>query len=171
MNYSKINQEVVKALIEGTKFGSAIPGMWVNDGKYLFVTIDGFKGFFIPKDKVAFNIENIKPFETKLFDLDKMCAPGNEVRATWTYVQRPGATFTMRKFKGNHDGKEWNVYIDCRMLKPLEREYTVIYSQDYEDKKDMTRQPVLASLPNNGGERIPLMLMLPIRVYDETEFD
>lgn len=169
MNYAKINQEVVKAFIEGTKYGNAIPGYWIND-KYLFITIDGFKAYILPKDKVYFNTDNIKDFQNKPFDFGAVRSSGCDIKATWTYVRKPGGIL-MRKFKGERDGKKWNLYVDNRMLKPIENEPCVVYTQLYDEKKDMTIQPIAAFMEMNGGERIPLMLVLPVRVYDETDFD
>ena len=167
MNYTKINQEAVKSIMDGGKYGFNVPGYW--DGEYLIVTFDGFMAFFLPKDKVIFDKEKIKNIGKPFPDLDKVKLWGHEVHLTKTYVESGFSSKSLlRVFKGEKNGKSWKVYIDSKMMKPLLKEECVInFYQDYDVNADMSTKPIFAFLPSG----IPLMAMLPVRVFDDTEFD
>ena len=55
------------------------------------------------------------------------------------------------------------------MMKPLEREDSIIqYYQEYDEKIPMNTRPIFAY--KAGENPVPLMVMLPVRVFDE-DFD
>ena len=164
MNWAKINQEVVKALVNGLKWGE-LPHCWINDGEYIMVTLDGFAGYFIPKDKVKFVVEGKeinKPFERS----SNVIVPENEIRPTNTYVKAGyNQRYFMRMFKGVESGKTWKTYVDEKMLKPLEREGNVKFYQ-FDKFKEPNVRPILAA-----DDDVPLMLLMPVRVDEDSEFD
>ena len=166
MNYTKINQEAVKSIMDGGKYGFNVPGYW--DGEYLIVTFDGFMAYFLPKDKVVFGNEKIKDIGKVFPEIEKIKQPENEIHLTKTYVEGCTMKSLLRVFKGSRNGKSWKVYIDTRMLKPLAKEeYLVSFYQDYDVNADMSTKPIFAFLPSGT----PLMALLPVRVFDEEEFE
>lgn len=165
MNWAKINQDIVKAIINGTKWGHVVPHCWTTDGEYLFVTTNGYCGYFIPKDKVKFVVEGAeidKPFG----ELQSVIAPENEIRATNTYCKGYRDRFFMRVFKADENGETHKTYIDVTFLKPLDGEEGIITFYQADKTKFPGVRPVIAA----KGD-VPLMLLLPVRVLDESEFD
>ena len=110
MNYAKINQDVVKAMINGTKWGKRIPHCWIDDGEYLMVTLDGYAGYFIPKDNVKFVVEGAeinKPFDS----LESVISPENEIRATNTFCKGEYDRIFMRVFKTIENGETYKKHL------------------------------------------------------------
>ena len=118
MNYTKINQEAVKSIMDGGKYGFNVPGCW--DGNYLIVTMDGCRAYYLPKDKVVFDQSKIKDIGKVFPDIEKVRLPENEVHLTKTYVESGlSRKQLLRVFRGRRDKKSWKVYIDSAMLKML----------------------------------------------------
>lgn len=174
MNYTKINQEAIKTILVGGKYGFKVPGYWDND--YLIITFDGFCAYIIPSKSVVFDRSHVQTIEKKFPDLDKIAIPENEIHLTKTYVEsgRCYGKTLLRVFKGSRDldkknKKEWKVYINSKMMKPLEREDSIIqYYQEYDEKIPMNTRPIFAY--KAGENPVPLMVLLPVRVFDE-DFD
>ena len=168
MNYIKINQEAIKQMIKGTKWGHNIPGYW--DGEYLVITFDGYCAYILPRECVRFDTSVIKSGSDNGFlpGVNDFIVPSNEIRKTKTLFESGfRSNALLRLFKGAAGEKKWNVYIDENMIKPLKDEGSVIFYQVYKEKKDMTKEPILAATPSGR----PLMIFMPIRIVDETEFE
>jgi len=169
MNYIKINQEAIKQMIKGNKWGHTIPGYW--EGEFLVITFDGYCAFVLPKDSVRFDTSAVKSGSDKGFlpELSTFIAPGNEIKMTKTLVESgfgPKKPL-LRIFKGIAGQVEWKTYVNETMLKPLKDEHGVLFYQIYKDGQEMGKQPVLATAANGT----PLMIFMPIRIVDESEFD
>lgn len=169
MNYKKINQDVIKAIFDGTKWGNHFVGYWVTE-ELLFFTFDGFIGYILPKDKIAFDLSYMQTAPKALFNLERMYETGGEIRATKTYVSDRYGMRMLRRFKGERDGVSWNVYIDEKYMKPVAKEDELIFTQEFDSKAFMNKKPVLISKKVNG-DKIPLVFICPVAVYDESEFD
>lgn len=166
MNCTKINQEAVKVIIEGGKWGFNVLGYW--DGEYLIITFDGYSAYFLKDKDIVFDKSRVKEMGKAFPDIQTINLPENEIHITKTCIDSELSSKFLRVFKGNRDGKEWKVYIDTKMLKPLQKEDSIIrFYQAYDEKADMSTKPIFAFLPSG----IPLMAILPVRVFDETEFD
>ena len=168
MNFAKINQQAVKTIIDGGKWGFKIPGYW--DGDYLIITFDGYCAYFLPKKYVVFDKEHIQKTGKLFPDVDKIALPENEVQLTRTYVESGvSVKGLLRVFKGKNNGKDYKTYVDSNMMKPLIKEQSIIsyYQVPYEDR-DRSLQPIIAC---KSGSGIPLMALLPVRVHDQSEFD
>ena len=167
MNWAKVNQDIVKEMVNGLKWGQ-LPHCWIDDGEYLMATTDGYMAYFIPKNKVKFVVEGAeidKPFEHST----DVIVPENEIRATNTYVKGGySQRFFMRVFKGQKDGETWKTYIDTNMLKPLESDLKKndIKFYQFDKTKAANVRPILAV-----HDKEPLMMMLPVRVFQEERFD
>ena len=74
----------------------------------------------------------------------------------------------MRVFKGQKDGETWTTYIDINFLKPLESDLKKqdIKFYQFDKTKAANVRPVLAV-----HDKEPLMMMLPVRVFEEDRFD
>lgn len=168
MDFAKINQEAVKNIINGGKWGFNVPGYW--DGEYLIITFDGYSAYFLKDKDIAFDKSRVKEMGKAFPDIQTINLPENEIHITKTYIDSELSSKFLRVFKGNRDGKKWKIYIDTKMLKPLQKDeskYTVKYYQSYDEKADMSTKPIFAFLPSG----VPLMAILPVRVIDDTEFD
>ena len=168
MNYIKINQEAIKQMIKGNKWGHTIPGYW--EGEFLVITLDGYCAFVLPKDNVRFDTSAVKSGSDKGFlpELSTFVVPGNEIKMTKTLVESGfRSKKLLRRFKGIAGQVKWKTYVDEAMLKPLKDERCVSFYQIYKDGAEMERQPILATAANGT----PLMIFMPIRIVDESEFD
>lgn len=167
MNFTKINQEAVKNIINGSRWGFNVPGYW--DGEYLIITFDGYSAYFLKDNDIAFDKSRVKDIGKAFPDIQTINLPENEIHITKRYVDSGlSSKSLLRVFKGNRDGKEWKVYIDTKMLKPLQKEASIIsFYQAYDENADMRTKPIFAFLPSG----IPLMAMLPVRVFDDDEFE
>lgn len=172
MNLAKINQEAVKNIIIGTKWGHYIPGY--QDGEYLIITLDGFSAYILKEDDVVFDKERIRKIDKFFPDIDKIALPENEIHITKSYVESGFSSKSLlRVFKGcraldEKNKKEWKVYIDAKKLEPLRKEDSIIsFYQAYDEKADMSTKPIFAFLPSGT----PLMAIPPVRVFDDAEFE
>ena len=171
MNLTKINQEAVKNIINGGKFGFNVLGYW--DGEYLIITFDGYAYFLKDKD-IAFDKSCVKEMGKAFPDIQTINLPENEIHITKSYVESGFSSKSLlRVFKGSRaldekNKKEWKVYIDAKIMKPLEKEDSIIsFYQAYDEKADMSTKPIFAFLPSGTA----LMAMLPVRVFDDDEFE
>ena len=167
MDFAKINQEAVKIIINGSKYGFNVPGYW--DGEYLIITFDGYSAYFLKDKDIAFDKSRVKAMGKCFPDIQTINLPENMIHITKSYVDSGFSSKSLfRVFKGNRDGKEWKVYINTKMLKPLQKEDSIIsFYQAYDEKADMGTKPIFAFLPSG----IPLMAILPVRVFDDDEFE
>lgn len=75
MNYMKAQKEIFDRLSHGDRV------CYFPVGKEkIFVTPDGFKGYVLPLDIVAFNCEKLQ--QMKALELDSICTPENELTLT-----------------------------------------------------------------------------------------
>ena len=161
MDYAKINEMAVKSMINGTKWGTAVPDCWVRDGEFLFVTFDGYVGYFLPKVMIKFKTHDVKEIENPTFlNMDVISDPENEIHETSMYV-KTHYTDMLHVFKRNKQ----KTYINEKFLKPLSKECGVRYFQA-PSKEPCNRNPVYAVNSND----VPLMMILPVNVRDD-EFD
>lgn len=182
MDYVKINVEVLKGLSDST---SKTCGF--NAGDYVFVTTDGFVGYFIPNEWVYFDRAKLREISNKLFNLDDYFdgekIKAAEIEKTNILLNEYGNKQFISKFKARVDATSetgasntWNVYVDEKFLKPLSKEYgNVRYFQLSKEGANMSLMPILAAKywSDKRGEKpqfMPLMYILPIRrVEDEDE--
>lgn len=166
MNFKKINQDLVKAVFDGTKWGKKFVGYWVNPD-YLLVTTDGFVAYILPKDKIAVSLAGLQELPDQLFSLEEMYKSGNEIKGTNEYIKGDSGRF-LRRFKGENGCIKWSVYLDERFLKPVGKESRLVFTQEFSRQKLMTNAPVLVS-KETDGDRIPLLFVCPVRVYDDID--
>lgn len=166
MDYLKINQEAIKAIFKGTKWGCKIPGYWLDEG-HVFITFDGFVGYILPRDKIAFDVKYIAPLDNPPAGLKGL--PVQEIVRTNTLYCRTGGVL-MRKFKAEAPG-EWNVYIDNRYLKMLEKcAGELKFFQEIAEVENMPIRPVVVH-EKRIGKFVPVMLITPVNVRDEKIFE
>jgi len=158
MNYSKINMEVCKAL----SVGDVVRGYWIESEKYgdlLVVIIDGFYGYFIPKDKIIFDVNRIKMLEVKPFNPDNFIKKENEINRTNHFIKCD------RKFCRRFDGNKYKVYVNQKFLEIVEK-YPVAFFQNISTEKDMSKQPVLCAERDREGYK-PIIIICPVSVFDD----
>ena len=181
MDYVKINVEVLKGLSDST---SKTCGF--NAGDYVFVTTDGFVGYFIPNAWVYFDRAKLRDVQNKLFRLedyfDGEKIKAAEIEKTNILINEYGNKQFIRKFRTRVDtlpetgaANTWNVYVNEKFLKPLAKEYGAVrYFQLVKDGAIMPLTPILAAKywSDKKGEKpqfMPLMYILPIRVSEDEE--
>lgn len=158
MNYSKINMDVCKAL----SVGDSIRGYWIESeehGDLLVVIVDGFYGYFIPKDKIIFDVNRIKMLEVKPFHPDDFIKNENEIKRTDHFLK------CNRQFCRRFDGNKYRVYVNQKFLEKVEK-YPVAFFQNISPERDMSKQPVLCAEINGKGYK-PIIVICPVAVFDD----
>lgn len=179
IGFARANMDIVKAITNGEP---RVCGYWMDDDRY-FVTPNGFYGYVFPKNQIAFNVERVKNLDKPVFDEHDFGKDVQEIKPTKMYSQE-GLTKFVRHFEGRFNGKPWRVYIDVTFLKFLEKAQGIRYFQKFSPEGyPAPILPVLAmqekTKPTDvkdevgrmvwGTELIPVMLILPVRVFAEDD--